>query len=81
MRNADEWERWLHLKPEARLDPAEAVRDANAARKETGERVRWRISWGQLAGLLILAALVALVVYFLFFHWHYTPPPIGPNSP
>jgi hypothetical protein len=67
MRNADEWERWLHLKPAERLDPAEAVRDANAARKETGDRVRWRISWGQLAGLLILAALVALVVYFLYF--------------
>jgi hypothetical protein len=56
------------------------VDDALQARRTSGYKVRWRIAWGQVFGWLILAAILALVVYFLFFHWQYTPPPIGPNS-
>jgi uncharacterized membrane protein YukC len=57
------------------------VSEALQARRTSGYKVKWRISWGQVVGLLILAVLVALVVYFLFFQWHYIPPPSGLNSP
>ena len=53
---------------------AEEVRQAREAQRETGYKVRWHIGWGALVGWLILAALVAVIVYFLFSQWHYTPP-------
>jgi hypothetical protein len=45
----------------------EEVRQAREAQRETGYKVRWHIGWGALVGWLILAALVGVVVYFLFF--------------
>ena len=52
----------------------EEVSEAREAQRETGYKVRWHIGWGALVGWLILAALVAVIVYFLFSQWHYTPP-------
>ncbi|HLJ81651.1 MAG TPA: hypothetical protein VKT52_09205 [Ktedonobacterales bacterium] len=42
------------------------VGEALQARQASGYKVRWRIAWGQVLGLLILAAVVAGFLLLLF---------------
>lgn len=42
------------------------VDEARQARQASGYKVRWRIAWGQVLGLLILAAVVAGFLLLLF---------------
>lgn len=59
-----ETKRFLETELPRRLEHAEQVREAREARRATGDKVRWRVAWGQVAVIaaVIVAGLVLLLV-------------------